>query len=257
MNHKAIMEGQVPEIKEWLAENDLICVDRCWGVFTNVDGVKIEWNWRDQHGLVIGHLNSDNDKAELKKLIDSNFETTYKKTTGQLRFHKDLATPEDFRTLIDLIQNEFDHVIETPNTEGLSVEVSFKKDGFFVTAAEQIQMAVEKGRPAMLDRAVLGFDQVDEFIKMGRSTKWTPINNWREHVVPCKMIIDHAVKMIVEGYSITEIATMISNNLKIIEISREEQRYLDHDLKLQTTMPDGWEFGDDIYARLKEANIKF
>jgi len=40
-------------------------------------------------------------------------------------------------------------------------------------------------------------------------------------------------------------------------ISKDEQRYMDYDLKLKTTMPDGWRFGiDSPMSRLDAAGIE-
>lgn len=52
-----------------------------------------------------------------------------------------------------------------------------------------------------------------------------------------------------------EIAAFISKHLKIAYISPDDASRLDFELGLRTSMPDGWQWGDDILARLKEGNI--
>jgi hypothetical protein len=59
-----------------------------------------------------------------------------------------------------------------------------------------------------------------------------------------------------EKRSVTEIAQMIKNNLAIVLITNEEAELLDNELDLQTSMPEGWEFGHDVFARLNIAQIK-
>jgi hypothetical protein len=59
-----------------------------------------------------------------------------------------------------------------------------------------------------------------------------------------------------EKCSVTEIAQMIKNNLAIVLITNEEAELLDNELDLQTSMPEDWNFGDDVFARLNVAQIK-
>jgi hypothetical protein len=58
-----------------------------------------------------------------------------------------------------------------------------------------------------------------------------------------------------EKRSVTEIAQMIKNNLAIVLITNEEAELLDNELDLQTSMPEGWTFGDNVFARLDVAKI--
>jgi hypothetical protein len=39
-------------------------------------------------------------------------------------------------------------------------------------------------------------------------------------------------------------------------IANEEAALLDRELDMQTSMPEGWEFGDSVFARLGVAQIK-
>lgn len=78
----------------------------------------------------------------------------------------------------------------------------------------------------------------------------------REHIVSCVVIVDEAIRMYETKLSINEVADMIKDNLKIVHITKEEQKFVDYTLKLQRTMPAEWKFGDSIFARLKAADIK-
>lgn len=93
----------------------------------------------------------------------------------------------------------------------------------------------------------------DSYITCGESIKGI---GHREHIVPCTMIRLEAYKMFNEGYLLEDVSRMIKDNLIIIHITKDEQRYLDNELNLKTTMPDGWSFGDNPYERLEKANIK-
>jgi hypothetical protein len=104
-------------------------------------------------------------------------------------------------------------------------------------------------------RASLESDSIDHLITIGESVNRTKENTYREHIVPCIMIYNQAITMTMDKCPITEVAQMIKNNLAIVLITNEEAFYLDNDLDLQTTMPEGWKFGDDVFARLKAGNV--
>ena len=59
-----------------------------------------------------------------------------------------------------------------------------------------------------------------------------------------------------ENASIKSVAKLIKKYLKIVYISEENAFKLDYEFNLKTRMPKDWSWGDDIFARLKEANIK-
>lgn len=104
-------------------------------------------------------------------------------------------------------------------------------------------------------RALLEGDSIDHLITIGESTKRTKENTYREHIVPCIMIFNQAVTMTLEKRSVTEVAQMIKTNLAIVLITNEEATKLDNELDMQTSMPDGWKFGDSVFARLETAGI--
>jgi hypothetical protein len=104
-------------------------------------------------------------------------------------------------------------------------------------------------------RALLEGDSIDHLITIGESVNRTKENSYREHIVPCIMIFNQAVTMTLEKKSVTEVAQMVKNNLAIVLITNEEAELLDNELDMQTTMPEGWKFGDDVFARLKAGNV--
>ena len=74
-------------------------------------------------------------------------------------------------------------------------------------------------------------------------------------MVPCVMIHNRAVEMTVSGAGTVEVAAMLAANMMIVQISNEEARLLDETLGLRTSMPNGWEWGQDPLARLRAAGI--
>jgi hypothetical protein len=105
-------------------------------------------------------------------------------------------------------------------------------------------------------RALLEGDSIDHLITIGESVKRTRENTYREHIVPCIMVFNQAVTMTMEKRSVTEVAQMIKNNLAIVLITNEEAELLDNELDMQTSMPEGWNFGDSVFARLDVAKIQ-
>ena len=94
----------------------------------------------------------------------------------------------------------------------------------------------------------------DEDITIDESIKG---RGHREHIVPCVVIVDEAIRMYdEENASVEQVANMMQSNLKIVHITKEEQKKVDYELKLQRKMPNGWKFGDSIFERLKKADIK-
>jgi hypothetical protein len=94
----------------------------------------------------------------------------------------------------------------------------------------------------------------DEFVIDGKSTKGI---GYREHIVPCAVIRAGCKEMYESGASIEEVAAAIDKHLRIVLITKDEARYLDHQLGLKASMPPGWVFGrDDPMARLHAAGIE-
>jgi hypothetical protein len=58
-----------------------------------------------------------------------------------------------------------------------------------------------------------------------------------------------------QGATAEEVAAMFERNNKILLISDDEQDLLDNKLGLKCDMPKGWNFGDDVFGRIRFANI--
>lgn len=106
-------------------------------------------------------------------------------------------------------------------------------------------------------RQLLEADSIDDKITRGHSKNWQPHLSYREHVVPCIMIHNQAFDMALVNYSAEDIAAMIERHLAIVLITPDEAYKLDCELGLRTEMPQGWQFGDDVYARLTTAGIEY
>lgn len=80
-----------------------------------------------------------------------------------------------------------------------------------------------------------------------------------EHVVPCIVLIRETFRLLEEGeMSEEEIALILRRHWKIVQITKDEAKTLDSELKLKSRMPDGWRFEDgDPFARLHAAGISF
>lgn len=107
-----------------------------------------------------------------------------------------------------------------------------------------------------LARGLLSGDSIDRIITRGESVNRTEEDSYREHIVPCILIHNEAIRMVLANNSRVEVAQMIASNLAIVRITNEEADLLDNKLKLKTTMPEGWKFGDDVFARLTVAKIE-
>ncbi|WP_041509302.1 hypothetical protein [Shewanella sp. cp20] len=94
----------------------------------------------------------------------------------------------------------------------------------------------------------------DDFVLDGVSKKG---NDYREHIVPCVLIRNHANKMFDQGFTIEDVESMINDHLRIVKISTAEAKYIDNTLGLKERMPEGWEFGyGDPLARLHAGNVE-
>ncbi len=75
----------------------------------------------------------------------------------------------------------------------------------------------------------------DSFVTLGESVNG---KGHIEHIVPLVMIIDESIKMFNKNYLTEDVAQMIENNLIIIHITKDEQKYLDFELGYKKTMPE-------------------
>ena len=113
-------------------------------------------------------------------------------------------------------------------------------------------------------RNAFGFDDVDPFIMIGRShnaVRATESQLHREHVVPAVRIKEKAYEMACGYASVEAIAEFLRCHLLIVLLTKEEAQLLDTRLsnggiKLKTSMPLYWVWGDDPLDRLKDVGIQ-
>jgi len=147
----------------------------------------------------------------------------------------------------------------------------FKKEYSPAKILGRYLFAFKRQDQDMLDgaRDLLGADNYDKDIALNEKSK---IRDYREHVVPCIHLhceiinriqeeIKEAQKVdlpnLIHPQAMRELENLIQDNLKIAYIATKDAEFLDHEMKLRTTMPEGWEWGDSVTARLDENNIKY
>lgn len=164
---------------------------------------------------------------------------------------------EGFGTLYDII-NDIDAITQRRAYARLGIE--FKPDQAYMFIAETLQNAIKRGQPWAISRGYGGFDALDKFCVVGYSIKGreqelTGKNAYREHMVICDMMNREGIRMFGAGATVGEVAAMFERHNKILLISDDEQDLLDNKMGLRCDMPIGWNFGDDVFARIKAANI--
>lgn len=124
-------------------------------------------------------------------------------------------------------------------------------DRVFHRVARVVYELWEEGRG--IHTRILDWLVADELVYVGQSVNG---KGYREHLVPCVVIINHCIELFDHDTPLTEVANEIRRLLKIAHITREEAKRIDHELGLKTKMPPGWDIRiGDVYARLQAANI--
>jgi hypothetical protein len=94
----------------------------------------------------------------------------------------------------------------------------------------------------------------EKYVFAGTSTKG---GGYKEHLVPCAMLRNHAFEMYWDNKSIEDVALMLEKFLRIAHITSEEARRIDFEHKWKSTMPPGWNFETgSATARLTGAGIE-
>jgi len=189
------------------------------------------------------------------------FELSTKHTASDcinIPFNNDTAVVENFWKLVKIVES-VDGLVA--RTKGIAKKVfprEVAEQNIFIKIAKTYEFAINNEHQFLLDqgRNLLEADSIDHLINGGESLNRTEDDTYREHVVPCIMIHNEVIRMTLAGVNNAEVAKMIADNLVIIKMSNSEQNTLDNVLKLRTTMPEGWNFGDDVFARLKAAGIE-
>lgn len=174
-----------------------------------------------------------------------------------INFLKDRDTLEVFWEIVD-IQENIDSIVA--KARGIATKVFSREvadNSIFKKIALRYFNAYENQDQDLFDvaRGLLSGDSIDHIITLGQSLNRTDDDTYREHIVPCIMIHNKAIDMVLNKASVVEVALMISTNLFIVLISNKEQELLDVTKGWRTTMPDGWKFGDNPLDRLLQAGI--
>lgn len=165
---------------------------------------------------------------------------------------------DGFNTLVTIIEN-IDELIQRHRASRF-YEAQYDDSVFMYVATDINNMLKYKPPGSPWSRGKI-FDDIDKMITIGYSQKGMDqeLNGkaaYREHIVPIDWCISKAFNMYQNGSSIKEVAQMFKRNIFVARISDEEQYLLDNKLGLRTTMPEGFDDGDDPMARLNAAGIK-
>jgi hypothetical protein len=225
-------------------------------LYTN-NGVKCEI--KKKH-YTFGWLARPEDIAEMRRrMLEQGFTEKLRKDNDKcitINFDGDIL--ENFWILVGIIEN-IETIVRKVRGQAIKpIAREVSERNIFEKIAKRFKYFIDNEDGFGLEnaRSLLESDSIDHLITIGESMNRTKENTYREHIVPCIMIYNQAVTMTMEKRPVTEIAQMIKNNLAIVLITNEEADKLDNELDMQTSMPEGWKFGDDIFARLKVAVIE-
>lgn len=224
--------------------------------------VKVEINV-NARAYVAGYGLDEEHKAALKQEMAARHEA------GELELIRP-ASPQvwakysgmaEFWRIVEIIE-QIEEIVA--KSRGLATRV-FSKDvaehDIFRKIAKTYRFALEIEHQNLLDtvRNLQEADRLDHLICRGQSRKHTEDDSYREHVVPCVLIHNEAIRLLLaddkSDAAVERVARLIEDNLAIVKITSGEQDRLDRVLGLRTCMPQGWRFGDSIYARLERAGI--
>ena len=78
-----------------------------------------------------------------------------------------------------------------------------------------------------------------------------------EHVIPNSLVFKRLLEMVEENQSDENISSFLDTSCEIIVITKKEMELLDgKGSGLKASMPDGWVWGDNPYARLTSVGIE-
>jgi hypothetical protein len=233
-----------------------------WPVLYSNNGVKCEI--KKSHFTFGWGLKAEYVQLIRTKFLEAEFVEKQGKRAGRkdekdfinVQFDGDIL--EAFWELVYIIEN-IEEIVKKKRTQAVKpIAREVSERNIFEKIAKTLKFHIDIDHGFGLDnpRASLESDSIDHLITIGESVNRTSENTYREHIVPCVLIYNKAIEMIKENRSVTEVAQMIKQHLAIVLITNEEAELLDNELDMQTTMPEGWEFGGDVFARLKAANIQ-
>lgn len=237
--------------------------DRGVLVLYSNNGIKCEIK---KNHYTIGWLAKPEDvKVMREKFIEAGFTEKIGKRSEKRKDAKDFINVhfdgeilENFWVLVGIIES-IETIVRKVRGQAIKpIAREVSERNIFEKIAKRFKYFIdaEDGFGLENTRALLEGDSIDHLITIGESVNRTKENTYREHIVPCILIYNEAITMTMNNHPVAEVAQMIKNNLAIILITNEEAEKLDNELDMQTSMPEGWTFGDNIFARLNFANIK-
>lgn len=223
------------------------------------NNVKVEIKTTKKITSYVAGFGLNTEKIELlKSELESQGMIILKQNPTFLYIQFDNDILNGFLTLVKYIEDIDSIAQRKAGARGL---VQSNPETAYIAVAELINLAIKYGRPEWLGRGNGTFDSIDNLITVGYSIKGREQeingkNAYREHIVPCTLIERKAIEMFKEGNTVEQVAEMIKSNLFILRISDEEAYKLDIELGLRTVMPEGWDFGQDVYSRITFAGIQ-
>jgi hypothetical protein len=223
------------------------------------NGVKVEIKTTKKITSYVAGFGLSSEKLDLLKIeLESQgmIILKYNPTFLYIQFKNDIL--DGFLTLVKYIED-----IDAIAQRKAGARRLIESTGYdpFLAVSELIQLTIKTGRSEWMGRGNGTFDSIDNIITVGYSIKGRQQelngkNAYREHIVPCTLIERKAIEMFKLGNTVEQVAEMIKSNLFILRISDEEAYKLDIELGLRTTMPEGWDFGHDVYSRITVAGIQ-
>ncbi|MFC1719921.1 hypothetical protein ACFL00_02120 [Pseudomonadota bacterium] len=212
----------------------------------------------------INKLSEEQHGVAQNLVVDNDF-VILQKSRQRLIIERKECLIEGYKHLLTLVEDSEELTNHVPEIPYLADQIVQAGESKFFSAAFVIDLLVSNRVGHVIrkkNREILYSDSQDRAITRGRSVKLSKEqfkngNYWREHVVPCKLIAERAAEMSNDNREVREIAKFIEYHLAIVLITHEEKEKLDHELGLRDSMPEGWRWDGDIYARLHKAGIEY
>jgi hypothetical protein len=178
---------------------------------------------------------------------------------GMIKDHK-VSTKEFPTYTSDNLLEDFIKVITAieSNDEIENSMASWKENGGLESGTwfivDTIMSAARRGHSVGLGREP--YEAIRSLVEVNRYNADLGLTHG-EHVTPIDFMNQTGVALAKSGASEEALFDFIIRNHKVVYITPEQAAYLDHDMGLKTSMPEGWRDGDSPFARLDEAKILY